>query len=84
MSSTAQSAVCKASRVPGSSAEGMQVHLHLLAAAQHPHGGVQAPRRDDHLPPAHELPIPREKHLQGIKQLKHKHTREPFADGALE
>lgn len=46
----------------GSSAEGMQVHFHLLAAAQHPHGGVEAPRRDDHLSPAHELPVPREKH----------------------
>lgn len=49
---------------PGSSAEGMQIHLHLFAAAQHPHGGVEPPRRNRHLPPTHQLPVPGEEHLQ--------------------
>lgn len=48
----------------GSSAQRMQVHLHLLAAAQHPHGGVEASGGDGHLPAAHQLPVPGEKHLQ--------------------
>lgn len=48
----------------GSSTEGMQIHFDLLSAAQHPHGGVEAPWRDHHFPPAHQLPVPCEEHLQ--------------------
>lgn len=51
-------------RALSSSAEGMQIHLDLLSAAQHPHRGIEAPWRDHHLPPAHQLPVPREEHLQ--------------------
>lgn len=53
----------------GSSTEGVQVHFDLLPAAQHPDGGVQASRRDGHLPSAHQLPVPGEERLnRGSKQ----------------
>lgn len=51
----------------GSAAEGMQIHLDLLSAAQHPHGGIEASWRDRHLPSTHQLPIPGEKHLRDQK-----------------
>lgn len=46
-----------------SSTQGLEVDLHLLSAAQHAHGGVEAAGRNHHLPAAHQLPIPGEEHL---------------------
>lgn len=60
---------CSGLRPLGSSAERMQVHLDFLTAAQHPHGGVQTPRGDRHLPSTHQLPVPGEKHLEESREV---------------
>ncbi len=41
----------------------MEVHLHLFSAAEHPDSGVKPPGRDNHFPPADNLAVPGEEHL---------------------
>lgn len=44
-------------------AERMEVHLHLLSAAEHPDSGVKPPGRNHHLSPADDLAVPGEEYL---------------------
>lgn len=41
----------------------MEVHLHLFSAAEHPDTGVKSSVRDNHFPPADNLAVPGEEHL---------------------
>lgn len=47
------------------SAKWMQVHLHLFSTAEHPDRGVKASDRNHHLPPADDLSVSGEEHLDG-------------------
>lgn len=48
-----------------SAAERVEIHLHLLSAAQHANGGVESSSRHHHLPPPNDLPVAGEEHLGG-------------------
>lgn len=48
-----------------SAAERVEIHLHLLSAAQHADGGVESSGRHHHLPPPDDLPVAGEEHLEG-------------------
>lgn len=41
----------------------MEVHLHLFSAAEHPNSGVKPSSRDNYFPPADNLAVPGEEHL---------------------
>lgn len=41
----------------------MEVHLHLFSTAEHPDSGVKPSGRDNHFPPADNLAVPGEEHL---------------------
>lgn len=45
------------------SAERMEVHLHLFSAAEHPDSGVKPSGRDNYFPPADNLAVAGEEHL---------------------